>query len=72
MTTRHTPWPDRIRAIRKAKGWSQSVAARELGYSYQSLVGWEQGRKDPSQHPAGRTVQRINDLEREIEQEQTP
>jgi len=39
---------DKLRAIRKKKGWSQEHLARELGVSFQTIHRWETGKFEPS------------------------
>ncbi len=40
---------EKLRAIRKRKGWSQERLARELGVSFQTIHRWETGKFEPSQ-----------------------
>ena len=40
---------EKLRAIRKRKGWSQEWLARELGVSFQTIHRWETGKFEPSQ-----------------------
>ena len=39
---------EKLRAIRKRKGWSQERLARELGVSFQTIHRWETGKFEPS------------------------
>lgn len=39
--------PDALRALRKARGWSQARLARELKRSITALASWEQGLHEP-------------------------
>ena len=39
---------EKLRAIRKKKGWSQEHLARELGVSFQTVHRWETGKFGPS------------------------
>ena len=40
---------EKLRAIRKKKGWSQEHLARVLGVSFQTVHRWETGKFEPSQ-----------------------
>ncbi len=39
---------EKLREIRKKKGWSQERLARELGVSFQTVHRWETGKFEPS------------------------
>ncbi len=39
---------NRLRDLRKARGWSQEELARLLGVSRQTVIAIERGRYDPS------------------------
>jgi|AntAceMinimDraft_15_1070371.scaffolds.fasta_scaffold72890_1 DNA-binding XRE family transcriptional regulator len=39
----------KLKAIRKEKGWSQERLAREIGVSFQTIHRWETGKFQPSQ-----------------------
>lgn len=38
---------NRIRELRKAKGWSQEKAAKEIGCSWRAVQRWEKGTVTP-------------------------
>ena len=38
---------NRIRELRKAKGWSQEKAAQEIGCSWRAIQRWEKGTVTP-------------------------
>jgi len=40
---------EKLKEIRKRKGWSQERLARELGVSFQTVHRWETGKFEPSQ-----------------------
>ncbi len=40
-------WPDRIRAIRKARGLTQAQLAELIGASRRSVIDWEAGKREP-------------------------
>ena len=40
-------WPERIRAIRAARGLTQAQLAVLIGASRNSVVGWEGGKREP-------------------------
>lgn len=42
------PWPDRLRRMRKAAGYTQAGAAEALGIAAASIAQWEIGRTKPS------------------------
>jgi transcriptional regulator with XRE-family HTH domain len=46
MSRQVTPetFPDLLRQIRRAKGWSVREFAEHLGISQRTVEGWEQGR----------------------------
>ena len=39
----------KLKAIRKEKGWSQERLARKIGVSFQTIHRWETGKFQPSQ-----------------------
>ena len=39
---------EKLREIRRKKGWSQERLARELGVSFQTIHRWETGKFEPS------------------------
>lgn len=42
------PWPEVLKALRDATGWSQATAAAEIGVSTRSWLAWESGEVVPS------------------------
>lgn len=42
-----TDWPDRIRAIRAARGLTQAQLAAEIGAARRSVIDWEAGKREP-------------------------
>ena len=49
---------DKLKAIRKKKGWSQERLAKELGVSFQTVHRWETGKFEPS-HLAQEKIDRL-------------
>jgi DNA-binding transcriptional regulator YiaG len=43
------PWNRRIRRLRRARDWTQDVAAKALGVPVSTLRNWEQARTTPNQ-----------------------
>lgn len=41
-------WPDRIRSIRAARGWSQQQLADYLRVRRATVADWERGAHEPS------------------------
>lgn len=41
------PWPDKLKALRKARSWTQVEAAEAIGCSTATWVAWERGRQKP-------------------------
>lgn len=44
----HDITPSKIRAWRKAHGWSQVEAGKKMGVSWMSILRWENGSQKPT------------------------
>lgn len=42
------PLPRGLRALRRAKGWTQSQLARAVESSRRAVIDWEMGRRAPA------------------------
>lgn len=52
--------PDRLKALRQAKGWTQEEVAGRLGVALRTLQRWEAGTHKPSM-PAMRALQDLEE-----------
>lgn len=59
--TNDNPWPDRIKALRRRRGWTQEDLARRLKTRRETVADWERGKH----HPRGPVQVLIEILEEE-------
>ncbi len=60
------PFPERLAALRRARGWSMERLASKLGVSRQSVWYWESGKRRPKRAMLARIAERLAVSEHEL------